>query len=132
MAKIPENFMGKKFKEKFNIPDIYNNMMSIEDGELILSEDIFPDLQNLTDEDLIDCVQTQEELDNLEISNERYINAKESAKMVSELKSITSEEAVEWIDKNVENLSDAKTIFKIMVRMIIAMRDQLWSDLPYV
>ena len=132
MAKIPERFMGKKFREKFNIPDIYNNMMSVEDGELILNEDIFPDLQNLTNEDLIDCAQTQEELDNLEISNERYINAKESAKMVSELKSITSEEAVEWIDKNVKNLSDAKTIFKIMVRMIIAMRDQLWSDLPYV
>jgi nitrogen regulatory protein PII-like uncharacterized protein len=56
--------------------------------------------------------------------------AKDEAAKATALKTITPEQAVEYINKNVTDLASAKKVLKLMARMLIAMRDEIWSDLP--
>lgn len=61
---------------------------------------------------------------------DRKKNAFAQAVSVSELKSITPAEASAYIDANVTDLQSAKGVLKIMARMIILMRNELWPNLP--
>ena len=60
----------------------------------------------------------------------RMQRAKGNAALVLEMKTITGDQAVAWIENNVTSLATAKTVLKIMARMIVALRDQTWPDLP--
>lgn len=65
-----------------------------------------------------------------EIASEtRKTNAIIEAGLAAEFKSITAAQAVAYIDNNVTTLATAKTVLKIMARLIVAMRDELWPDL---
>lgn len=59
----------------------------------------------------------------------RKENARQEAGLASRLKSLTPQEAVEYIEVNVTNLASAKAVMKIMARMLIAMRDEVWPEL---
>ena len=54
--------------------------------------------------------------------------AKVDAGLASQLKSVTPEQAVIYIENNVTDLASAKAVLKIMVRMLIAMRNNIWAD----
>lgn len=56
--------------------------------------------------------------------------AKSNAKMATTIKSLTPKQAVDYIEKNVTNIATAKTVMKVMARMLISMRDEIWPDLP--
>jgi hypothetical protein len=60
----------------------------------------------------------------------RKANARAEAKLATELKSLTPAQAVAYIETNVTNLASAKTVLKIMARILIAMRDEIWPELP--
>lgn len=60
----------------------------------------------------------------------RQAIAKSEAAKATALKTITPKEAVEYIEANVTNIASAKKVLKLMARMLIAMRDEIWSDLP--
>lgn len=60
----------------------------------------------------------------------RKAAAKREAAKATALKTITPEQAVKYINNNVTDLASAKTVLKLMARMLIAMRDEIWSDLP--
>lgn len=60
----------------------------------------------------------------------RKQNAVNEAFLANELKSITPAQAVTYIENNVTSLATAKIVLKIMVRMLIAMRDEVWPSLP--
>ena len=60
----------------------------------------------------------------------RRENARAEAALAAQLKTLTPQEAVDYIETNVTTLASAKTVLKIMARMLIAMRDQIWPDLP--
>ena len=122
MAKIPNRFMGQKFMAKFGVIDPFS--FRVEDGELIC-----PDLPDLTDEDLLDCAQTQEELDNIATSQIAKAGAKSRAKHVIELRTATQKDVENYIDNNVTDIASAKSVLKILARIIVAMRDEIWSDL---
>jgi hypothetical protein len=65
-----------------------------------------------------------------EIASEtRKTNAITEAGLAAEFKSLTAAQALTYIDNNVTTLATAKTVLKIMARLIIAMRDELWPDL---
>jgi len=52
------------------------------------------------------------------------------AKLATELRTLTATEAVAYVENNVTTLATAKTVIKIMVRLLIALRDETWPDLP--
>lgn len=52
------------------------------------------------------------------------------AALVAELKNVTGNQAADWIETNVTSLATAKTALKILARMVIAMRNEVWPDLP--
>lgn len=56
--------------------------------------------------------------------------AKAEAAKATALKTITPAEAVNYIEANVTNIASAKTVLKLMARMLIAMRGEIWSDMP--
>lgn len=60
----------------------------------------------------------------------RQANAINEASLAIQLKSLTPAQAVQYIETNVINLATAKDVLKIMARMLIALRDQQWPDLP--
>ena len=60
----------------------------------------------------------------------RKANAVNEAKRATELRTLTATEAVAYVENNVTTLATAKTVIKIMVRLLIALRDETWTDLP--
>lgn len=60
----------------------------------------------------------------------RKTAAKNNAKLAMAMKTVTPQGAVDYIDSYVTNLSTAKDVLKLMARMLIAMRDEVWPDLP--
>lgn len=59
----------------------------------------------------------------------RRANAQAEAKLAAQLRSLTPQQAVDYIETNVTNLASAKTVIKIMARMLIAMRDEIWPEM---
>jgi hypothetical protein len=51
------------------------------------------------------------------------------AGLATVLKSLTPVQAENYIETNVTNLASAKAVIKIMARMLIAMRDEVWPGL---
>jgi hypothetical protein len=121
MAKIPIYFTGSKFMAKYGITDPRSFHI---DDELVC-----PAFPNLTDSDLLDCVETQAERDAMVATALRKTNAKTEAALAIALKSLTPAQAITYIDTTVTNIASAKTVLKVMVRMLIAMRDEVWPDL---
>lgn len=60
----------------------------------------------------------------------RKANAKAEARLAAELRTLTPQQAVNYIDANVTTIASAKVVLKVMARMMIAMRDEVWPDLP--
>jgi len=60
----------------------------------------------------------------------RFSSARGEAALASQLRTLTPQQAVDYIETNVTNLASAKAVLKIMARILIAMRDQVWPDLP--
>lgn len=60
----------------------------------------------------------------------RQTAAKAEAALAIELKSLTPAQAVAYVENNVTTLASAKVVLKIMARLIIAMRDEVFPDLP--
>lgn len=56
--------------------------------------------------------------------------AKGEAALATALKTISPAQAVEYINTQVTDLASAKAVLKLMARMLIAMRDEIWSDMP--
>jgi hypothetical protein len=50
-------------------------------------------------------------------------------RLVTELKSLTTAQAVDYIETKVTNLASAKAVLKIMARMLIAMRNEIWPNI---
>lgn len=61
---------------------------------------------------------------------ERKAAAKGEAALAEQLKTVTAQGAVDYIETQVTNLASAKAVMKIMARMLIAMRDEVWPELP--
>ena len=59
----------------------------------------------------------------------RKRDAAAEARLATELKTISPAQAVAYVENNVTSLASAKVVLKIMVRMLIAMRDEVWPDL---
>lgn len=62
-------------------------------------------------------------------SYSRKATAFSNAKLVTTLVSLTQDQAAAYIDSNVTNIATAKTVMKIMARILVAMRDELWPNL---
>jgi hypothetical protein len=60
----------------------------------------------------------------------RKLSARTQANLSEQLRTMTPQQAVDYIETNVTSLATAKTVLKIMARIIIAMRDEIWPDLP--
>ena len=60
----------------------------------------------------------------------RKANAFAQAKLVSELKALTPDEAAAYVETTVTDLDSAKAVMKVMVRLLIAIRDEIWPGLP--
>jgi hypothetical protein len=60
----------------------------------------------------------------------RQTKSKSEAALATQIRQLTPQEAVDYIESNVTTLATAKSAMKIMVRMLIALRDQTWPDLP--
>ena len=60
----------------------------------------------------------------------RKASAKGEAALATALKTITPAEAVTYINNKVTDLTSAKAVLKLMARMLIALRDEVWPDLP--
>lgn len=60
----------------------------------------------------------------------RKANAIAEAGLATELKTLTPAQTVQYIETNVTSLASAKVVLKIMARILIALRDETWPDLP--
>lgn len=60
----------------------------------------------------------------------RKENARNEANLATQLKALTPQQAENYIETNVTSLASAKAVMKIMARMLIAMRDEVWPELP--
>jgi hypothetical protein len=60
----------------------------------------------------------------------RQSAARSEAALATAFRTITPAQAVAYIDNNVTSLATAKDALKLMARILIAMRDQIWPDLP--
>jgi hypothetical protein len=56
-------------------------------------------------------------------------NAHTEGGLASQFANLTPAQAVDYIETNVTNLASAKAVLKIMARVLIAMRNQVWPDL---
>jgi len=118
-ANIPANFSGELFKEKYSLSD--------GDFKTIHGTIVCPALPGLTTEDLLDCIVDMEKFARI---NDRRDNAKVNAKAIPNWAGWDEDQATSYIDSNVTDLASAKTVLKAMARMIIALRDSKWPDLP--
>ncbi len=60
----------------------------------------------------------------------RIANAEDEARLAVQLRTLTPQQAVDYIETNVLDLPSAKSVLKIMARMLIAMRNRIFPDLP--
>ena len=60
----------------------------------------------------------------------RQNNARAQAALSDQLKTMTGDQAVAYIEASVNTFAQAKPLLKIMARLIIAERDKIWPDLP--
>lgn len=60
----------------------------------------------------------------------RRATARSQAALATQLRTLTPQQAVDYIETNVTNLATAKDVLKILARIVIAMRDEVWPDLP--
>jgi hypothetical protein len=56
--------------------------------------------------------------------------ARDEAALASTLRTVTPQQAVDYIESNVTTLASAKAAMKLMVRVLVAMRDEIWPDMP--
>lgn len=63
-------------------------------------------------------------------ANTRKTNAINEAKLAIELKTLTPAQAVNYVDTYVTSLATAKIVLKIMVRLLIAIANKVFSELP--
>lgn len=61
---------------------------------------------------------------------DRIRAARAQAALADAFRTLTPAQAADWIETNVTSLATAKTALKIMARILVAMRDQIWPDLP--
>lgn len=61
---------------------------------------------------------------------ERINAARVQASLSETFRTLTPNDAANWIETNVKDLASAKAALKIMARILVAMRDQIWPDLP--
>lgn len=61
---------------------------------------------------------------------DRERDAEAQAGLATQLKTVTPQQAVNYIEANVTNLATAKEVLKIMARMLIAIRDRVFPELP--
>jgi hypothetical protein len=60
----------------------------------------------------------------------RFSAARSEASLTTQLKALTPQQAVDYIETNVTTLATAKIVLEIVVRMLIALRDEVWPDMP--
>lgn len=77
--------------------------------------------------DSFDTVSFQQKLQRI---LDRQNNSETEAALATQLKNLTPQQAVDYIEANVTTLATAKTVLKIMARMLIALRDKVMPDLP--
>ena len=61
---------------------------------------------------------------------DRQQAARGEAALATQLRTLTPQQAVDYINNNVTNLASAKEVLKIIARILIAQRDQIWPDMP--
>lgn len=59
----------------------------------------------------------------------RREGAREEARLAEALRTCTPQQAVDYIEANVTNLASAKAALKLMVRVLVAMRDEVWPEM---
>ena len=59
----------------------------------------------------------------------RKYKAKSAAALATVFRTLTPEQAENYIDANVTTLASAKAVLRIFARIIVAMRDEIWPDL---
>ena len=62
-------------------------------------------------------------------SKARQQAAKAEAALATQFRTLTPQGAIDYIETNVTTLATAKTVLKIMARILIAMRDEMWADM---
>jgi len=129
---IPADFDGAKFAEKFNTDDFW-----IEGGQLVC-----PGLPDLTEADIADCVVDMVRWARVKA---RRTAAIITAKAIPDWAAWDQAQWAAWRDANISaakinaigNLADAKAmlikmsiVLDRLAKMEIAIRDQVWPDLP--
>ena len=87
------------------------------------------EIQNLPEVQTVLRVHTPDKTQAEMAALARKENAKQEAGLASQLKSLTPQEAVDYIETNVTNLASAKAVMKIMARMLIALQDAQFPEL---
>lgn len=130
MTTIPPNFDGAKFATKFNLS--YDDFFVV--GNELFSPIVNPDLS--------DCITDM-------VQHERVLNRKASAKpFANSIPNWANWTQADWQSHFDANLSDAQAdlvtsfaaarvmikrqnlVIQNLVKLIIAMRDEIWPDLP--
>lgn len=116
---MPANFDGEKFQEKFNLS--VNDFVS-ERGIITC-----PSLPDLTDEDIADCV-----VDTISFQRilDRQTDSKYNLINIPGWSTWNETEATSYIDEAVLDLPSAKIVLKALSRVLIALRDDRWPDIP--
>lgn len=118
---------------------IHNRLVSLDFNNVATVYDYVNDIGTVIHYVAIDSFLTDTQIGNslltpttaAEITeNTRRATSLSEAALAIELKTVTPAEAVAWIDLNVTSLATAKTVLKIMVRMLIALRNLVMSTLP--
>lgn len=86
--------------------------------------------QRIAAQTAIDLFDTQAAIDKEQRVFDRQKNAEQEARLAAQLRTLTPQQAVDYIENNVADLLTAKFVLKIMARMLIAMRDQIWPEMP--
>ena len=134
MPTIPYDFDGSAFETKYNLTR-FDFMV---DGDQL----VCPSLPNLTDADLLDCVVNAAKYQRV---NDRKSAAETNAKNIPSWAVWSEADALAWWNNN---LSDAKVdalsvpqaakdllkaqnaAIRGLARMVIALRDKTWPELP--
>lgn len=82
----------------------------------------------LADNDIIEILSSPITINEQAIEQKR-INSFSEALLATEIKSMTAEQAVAYIDGYVTNLATAKVVLKIMARLLIAIKNHIWPNL---
>jgi hypothetical protein len=147
-AQIPPAFDGAKFAAKYNLGPFDFHVV---DGIL------YSPIEN---PDLSDCIITAADIDRLQRISLRRENAQTEAGLATQLRTVTPQQAVDYVVQQITNgvsettalnaFDNATTfaaakpilrtmlisiyrivdILKLMARILIAMRDQIWPELP--